>query len=81
MVLTAEAAGVKKPEPEIFHKALQMAGAEVVNSLMIGDSYEADIKGAQNIGLATIWFQLKDEVVPEHEVVVRHLRDIYPLLS
>ncbi|AUC79192.1 noncanonical pyrimidine nucleotidase, YjjG family [Nonlabens sp. MB-3u-79] len=81
VVLTAEAAGVKKPAPEIFHKALQMANAEVANSLMIGDSYEADIKGAQNIGLATIWFQLKDEVVPEHEVVVRHLRDIYPLLS
>ena len=81
VVLTAEASGMKKPAPEIFHKALQMADAKVANSLMIGDSYEADIKGAQSIGLSTIWFQIKDEVVPEHEVAVRHLRDIYPLLS
>jgi putative hydrolase of the HAD superfamily len=81
VVLTAEAAGIKKPAPEIFHKALQMADAKVANSLMIGDSYEADIKGAQSIGLSTIWFHVKDEVVPENEIFVRHLRDIYPLLS
>lgn len=81
VLLTAETAGIKKPAPQIFHKALEMAGATVENSLMIGDSYEADIKGAQNIGLSTIWFHITDEEIPENEIVVHHLKDIYPLLS
>jgi putative hydrolase of the HAD superfamily len=81
VVLTAETAGIKKPDAAIFHQALEMAGASVSNSLMIGDSYEADIKGAQDIGLATIWFHITDQEIPENEVVVHQLKDIYPLLS
>ena len=56
VILTAEAAGVKKPDPAIFYKAMEMANASVENSLMIGDSYEADIQGAQNVGMRTIYF-------------------------
>ncbi|PPK94348.1 putative hydrolase of the HAD superfamily [Nonlabens xylanidelens] len=81
VVLTGETAGVKKPAPQIFHKALEMAGAKIENSIMIGDSFEADIKGAQNIGLPTIWFHVTNEEIKEGEVVVHHLKDIYPLLS
>jgi putative hydrolase of the HAD superfamily len=81
VVLTAETAGIKKPDAAIFHQALEMAGASVANSMMIGDSYEADIKGAQDIGLATIWFHMTDQEIPENEVVVHQLKDIYPLLS
>ena len=81
VVLTGEAAGIKKPAPQIFHKALEMAGATIENSIMIGDSFEADIKGAQNVGMATIWFHVTDENIPKGEVVVHHLKDIYPLLS
>jgi putative hydrolase of the HAD superfamily len=81
VVLTAEAAGVKKPAPEIFHMALNMAQATLKNSLMIGDSYEADIKGAQEVGLPTIWFHTTGEPAPKNEVMVHRLIDIYPLLS
>jgi putative hydrolase of the HAD superfamily len=81
VVLTAETAGIKKPAAAIFHQALEMAGASVTNSMMIGDSYEADIKGAQDIGLATIWFHITDQEIPDNEVVVHHLKDVYPLLS
>jgi putative hydrolase of the HAD superfamily len=81
VVLTAETAGIKKPAPQIFHQALEMAGATVENSIMIGDSYEADIKGAQNVGLSTIWFHTTDQEIPENEIVVHRLKDIYPLLS
>jgi putative hydrolase of the HAD superfamily len=81
VVLTAETAGIKKPAAAIFHQALKMAGASVTNSMMIGDSYEADIKGAQDIGIATIWFHITDQEIPDNEVVVHHLKDVYPLLS
>jgi putative hydrolase of the HAD superfamily len=54
--------GVKKPNPRIFQFALEHANADVENSVMIGDSYEADILGAQNMGMDTIFFDPKNLV-------------------
>jgi len=56
IVITSEAAGVKKPNPEIFHFALQKAAAEVADSLMIGDDFEVDILGAKNMGMDQVLF-------------------------
>lgn len=55
-ITTSEEAGVKKPHLEIFEIALQKSNAHPQNSIMIGDSYEADIEGAINAGLHTIYF-------------------------
>ena len=55
-VTTSEEAGVKKPHSEIFYLALEKSGATPTNSLMIGDSYEADILGAQKIGMRSVFF-------------------------
>jgi putative hydrolase of the HAD superfamily len=55
-VTNSETAGVKKPNPQIFQTALQLAQANLSESVMIGDSLEADIEGAQNLGLDTIYF-------------------------
>lgn len=81
IILTGEAAGVKKPAPQIFHQAIEMAGATIENSVMIGDSYAADILGAQSVGLKTIWFHTTDQDIPEGEVVVHKLLEIQPLLG
>jgi len=55
-VTTSEEAGVKKPHPGIFNQALEKSKALARESLMIGDSYEADILGAKNAGLKTVFF-------------------------
>lgn len=55
-ITTSEEAGVKKPHLAIFEKALKKSNAEPENSIMIGDSYEADIEGAQNAGLHVVYF-------------------------
>lgn len=81
VVLTGEAAGVKKPDSSIFYQALEMAGATITNSIMIGDSYEADIQGAANVGLETIWFYRTNEVIPKGQRVARELSDIYDFLD
>jgi putative hydrolase of the HAD superfamily len=56
-ILTAEEAGTKKPDPKIFELAMKRAGATAGNSVMIGDSYEADIMGAHQVGMKTIYFE------------------------
>lgn len=57
-VTNSEMAGVKKPDPKIFNFALQKANTNTDNSLMIGDSYEADILGAKNIGMDVVFFDI-----------------------
>lgn len=79
-VLTAETAGSKKPDQAIFERALKDTNALPDNSLMIGDSHEADITGARNAGLRTIWFNTVDPKLYKGEVIVSDLKDIYSLL-
>lgn len=54
-VVTSEASGSLKPKPEIFQYALQAAKAEKPSSIMIGDNQDADIAGANNVGIDTVW--------------------------
>jgi putative hydrolase of the HAD superfamily len=50
-IITSEAAGCKKPDPEIFHFALRQADALAVDSLMIGDDLVVDMAGARQLGI------------------------------
>lgn len=59
-VTNSEMVGVKKPNPKIFNFALNLAKAKPNESIMIGDSLEADIEGAHKIGMDTIHFDYKD---------------------
>lgn len=54
-VITSESVLVKKPNPKIFFYALKKANAFTYNSIMIGDNLEADIYGAKNVGMRTIY--------------------------
>jgi putative hydrolase of the HAD superfamily len=64
-VTTSEEAGVKKPHLQIFEKALQKSNAHSKNSLMIGDNYEADVQGAINAGMQSVYFDYyqKNEIL------------------
>jgi len=55
-VIISEDVGVNKPNRIIFEHALAKASAQKVESIMIGDSLEADIRGAQDFGLKAIFF-------------------------
>ena len=55
-VITNEKANARKPEKAIFEYALNRANASISNSLMIGDNYEADIKGAINAQFDTVFY-------------------------
>ncbi|MER6492057.1 HAD family hydrolase [Streptomyces griseorubiginosus] len=51
----SEAAGHRKPEPEIFHLAAALAGVPLDGSWMIGDSALADVGGARGVGARSAW--------------------------
>lgn len=51
----SEEVGVSKPNPRIFALAAERAGLRLSEAWVIGDSPEADIGGAANLGLPSVW--------------------------
>ena len=47
--------GVEKPDPEIFHIALEKLGCSRQELLHVGNSLENDIAGALNAGIKCVW--------------------------
>jgi putative hydrolase of the HAD superfamily len=54
-VITSERAMALKPHKAIFEFALQQTGASKAESIMIGDNLDADIRGAMEAGLDTVF--------------------------
>lgn len=80
-IVISENVGVHKPHPDIFQYALEGAHARKENSIMIGDSIEADIRGAQNFGMDAIFFNPNRIETPQdvrHEIVqLKELMDLF----
>lgn len=62
-VVLSEAARALKPHKRIFEYALQLNNAKAAETIMIGDSFEADIKGAQNAGIDQIYLNLNSKTI------------------
>lgn len=60
-VVTSENSNSMKPQPEIFSYALTAAGASSSESLMIGDTLEADVIGAQRSGIDQVYYNVKSK--------------------
>jgi putative hydrolase of the HAD superfamily len=80
VIMDSELAGVKKPHPEIFELALEKASVTADKSLMIGDSLEADILGAKEVGFEVIHFNAHGESAHEHCTIVHSLAELKKFL-
>ncbi|MBN8201589.1 HAD family hydrolase [Bacillus sp. NTK034] len=63
IILISEWEGIKKPDPQIFMRALNQLNVTSNESLFVGDHPDNDIKAAQNVGMKGIWkkdFQWND---------------------
>jgi len=80
-VIISELVGVNKPDPAIFQHALDLAGAVKEESLMIGDSLEADVYGALNFGMDAIYFNPQGLEQPaDVPLQITHLKELTLLL-
>ena len=52
VVVDSSVAGVEKPDPRIFHLALEQLGVAAGDALYVGDVHEVDVAGAQAAGMA-----------------------------
>jgi putative hydrolase of the HAD superfamily len=76
-VIISEDVGVNKPNKAIFEYALRLASAQKEESIMIGDSLEADIRGAQDYGMKAIYFNPMNKEKPEDVLwQITHLEEL-----
>ena len=53
-VVTSAAVRVRKPDPAIFARALELAGCSAAEALYVGDTPEEDLEGASAAGIAAL---------------------------
>lgn len=76
-VITSEGSNSLKPQAEIFEFALQKTGGKKSNSIMLGDNPDADIQGAMNAGLDTVFVNhLKIKTIVKPTFTVHHLKEL-----
>lgn len=76
-ITSADSVGVRKPRPEIFQHSLDLARAEKSESVLIGDDWIADVKGAQRFGIDVIFFDVyNDDPQEEGLKVIKQLSEV-----
>ena len=71
VVVISRDIGIRKPDPEIFHFAVNALGIEESEAMHVGDSLQEDVQGGKNAGLTTVWINPQmDErsEVPDHTI-------------
>ncbi|USQ03786.1 YjjG family noncanonical pyrimidine nucleotidase [Aquirufa antheringensis] len=79
-IITSQQVGTKKPNPLFYEYALERAGIQPGEALMIGDHVEADVRGALNAGIPAIHYNpFSIETDLPHEI--QHLDELRSLLE
>ncbi|MEC9377925.1 MAG: HAD family hydrolase [Candidatus Latescibacterota bacterium] len=89
-VLISDAVGMRKPHPKIFEELLASLGVDPEETLHVGDSLSADIAGAGELGIQTVWITrriknrdaaLSAYAGPPPDFEVADLSELPPLLQ
>jgi putative hydrolase of the HAD superfamily len=76
--IASDVFGTSKPDPRIFEEALRLADTSASQAIHIGDSYEADVVGARNVGITPVLIDRKDQ---HPEADCRRINNLMMLLE
>ncbi|SDE64604.1 YjjG family noncanonical pyrimidine nucleotidase [Riemerella columbipharyngis] len=80
-VTSADEVGVRKPNPEIFQYAVDIADAKVEESIFIGDDWIADALGARDFGMKSVFLDLFNQnPYAEGVLTIKELKEIKQIL-
>ena len=86
-ILTSAGCGRRKPHPLMFQKALNHFSVEPHQAAMVGDTLTADISGAENLGIYSIWITRRILLPPDGDLpiqpqaIISNLTQLLPLLD
>ncbi len=84
VILISAVEKIRKPDSRIYTRALNILGVAAEGAVMVGDTLTADILGAQNAGLRSVWIttradhpqnaRLRERITPD--AVIQHLSEL-----
>ena len=82
VILISEVEQVRKPQVEIFQRAMNRLGVSASDSVFVGDHPEADILGARGAMMKTIWKRNLFWTEPkEADAIINELSEISGILA
>ena len=80
-IITSEISNSVKPKKEIFDFAIDRAGCCYEESLMLGDNLDADIQGAMNAGMDTVFVNhIREETALKPTHTIYNLKELETIL-
>ncbi|MEY2573200.1 MAG: putative hydrolase of the superfamily [Verrucomicrobiota bacterium] len=80
VIVDSRRVGIFKPDPAIFAYAVEKVGREPGEIMMVGDSFERDVRPSKKIGMKTAWLEgIERRDCPEPALVDLHLRTLAEL--
>ena len=75
-IVYSQEVGAEKPDPAPFRLALRRAGRSVGECIFVGDSPEADVRGARNVGIEPILIDRKGRYPNASCATIHNLEEI-----
>jgi putative hydrolase of the HAD superfamily len=77
--------GFEKPHPQIFRYALEQAGVEPGEVVHVGDHLDADVAGAQAVGISPVLIDRRERFSPDDlppgVPLIRSLLELVPIVD
>ncbi len=61
VIVISGAVNKRKPSPEIFKQALHRLQVNAADTVFVGDTVDADIKGAKDVGMKTVYIERRPQ--------------------
>ncbi|MBP6385530.1 MAG: YjjG family noncanonical pyrimidine nucleotidase [Pseudarcicella sp.] len=78
-IITSEHSGFKKPHPQMFSFALDLVNANASDCIMIGDTFETDVMGAEASGVDAIFYNSENRDQTKTEIPFLEINDLIEL--
>ena len=81
-IFLSEELGVEKPNVEFFEKVFDAIGTvDPVGTLIVGDSLSSDIRGGNNAGILTCWYNPTGQKAPEDLRIDYEITDLHQVFD
>ena len=73
--------GIKKPDPEIFNRALESLSVLADESMFVGDHPINDVQAAKDVGMIAVWKRTKQWKEVETDYIIDDLMELLPIIQ
>ncbi|MCH1625261.1 HAD family hydrolase [Ferdinandcohnia quinoae] len=80
-IIISETEGLRKPNPAIFHRALNRLGIDASESIFVGDHPDNDVAASMNVGMKGVWKKDPQWNDVEADFIIDDLLELMPIVE